>query len=547
MKIRLSLFAILLFLAVDPAKSQNIDTLKTEISIDNIRKIGGINLFKGDLYLLLKANTKYENKITQASEFYDLKQKYPDWYIYRLDTANYQIKSKLDTSYLPLATPQGFCLKTNLVYYVARKNMALNNIQFLSTTSKKTIKFKTKSALPIDPSFTEVGYPFLSKNADTLYFSAFHNTGYGNLDIWFIYRTEKGWSDPINAGKGINTHYDEIAPFLSPDNDLYFASNRKKNQGFDIYKRYHLDDSAILLSKAVNTVSDELYYCPIDNERAYLVSDQKKSSQLFLVSTFRNAEENILAIKNDPGKNLKVSQSLSNNSAFELSAIKTKEIIIDERSLKKTFELAQTKITPEMNDSLIKMSLFLENNPGDKLLICGHASPDGPDYINMELSKKRADVAFNWLIENKNLNTERIFKLYGGEYVFQDTISARNFSMFTAMSMTLPPLIAAYKMAPNETSKSILDRFNVTRDMMDVIEYELKKYLPMNDSMILYLPVRDVYVTKKAEKVGTIAQKYNIPKKALINCMQLQSEDIAPRTIIYIPDLQTEDDENLNN
>ena len=141
MKTIFLLLFIVIILGSTPTKSQNIDTIKTKIPIENIHKIGGINLYQGDLYLLLKANTKFENKITQASEFYDLKQKYPDWYIYRFDTADYQIKSKLDTSYLPLATPQGFCLKTNLVYYVARKNMALNRIQFLASTSKKTIKW----------------------------------------------------------------------------------------------------------------------------------------------------------------------------------------------------------------------------------------------------------------------------------------------------------------------------------------------------------------------------------------------------------------------
>lgn len=536
---------IFLFVGLSIAKPQNIDTVKTEIHLKNTRLIGGINLYQGNLYLLLKANSQFEYKITQASEFYDLKQKYPDWYIYKLDTLSKQVVSKLDTAYLPMAIPKGFCIKPNLAYYVAQSKTGITK-QYIASNPKKSIKFKSKLALPVNESFVGIGYPFLSRNADTLYFSAYHIMGYGKLDIWYMFKTNKGWSEPVNAGKEINTEYDEIAPYFAPNNDFYFASNRQKNKGFDIYKRYYLSKSASCLSNKVNTTDNEIFYCPINNESAYLVSDQKNTSQLFLINSARNNDDKLMVLKGEKRKNLEVTTSTINHSQFELSEIKNKEIVIDERSLTKTFELAQTQITSEMNDSLVKMNQFLENNPGDKLLICGHASPDGPEYINMELSIKRANGAYNWLIGNKQLNAERIFRLYGGEYVYQDTISARNFSMFTAISMTLPPLIAAFKLIDSDNAEKIFERFQVSSDMIELIQYELKKFLPMNDSSILYLPVRDVHVTKTTEKAESIALQYAISKHDLMFCNNFANENIAPKTIVYIPEPQSTDDEIMH-
>jgi Tol biopolymer transport system component len=85
--------------------------------------------------------------------------------------------------------------------------------------------------------------PFLSPDGNKLYFiSDMPLTGSGNkkdIDIWYATRKGDGWSEPINAGKMINSEKDEYYISFSKGGTIYFASNAETNQGdkwnFDIY------------------------------------------------------------------------------------------------------------------------------------------------------------------------------------------------------------------------------------------------------------------------------------------------------------------------
>lgn len=76
----------------------------------------------------------------------------------------------------------------------------------------------------------------LSYNGDILYLTKGINNNDFNL---YCSRFEKGkWEDPQNLGQIINTPYNEISPFYSPDGKwLYFSSEGHNSiGGFDIYK-----------------------------------------------------------------------------------------------------------------------------------------------------------------------------------------------------------------------------------------------------------------------------------------------------------------------
>jgi OOP family OmpA-OmpF porin len=67
----------------------------------------------------------------------------------------------------------------------------------------------------------------------------------GVEDLYVLIRDGEKWSAPKNLGPMINTRYQEITPFLSPDTKtLYFATNGRKGIGsFDIYAADRLDDT----------------------------------------------------------------------------------------------------------------------------------------------------------------------------------------------------------------------------------------------------------------------------------------------------------------
>ena len=71
-------------------------------------------------------------------------------------------------------------------------------------------------------------YFFLSENENILFFVSNRPGGQGGRDIWYSIRTNVGWSLAKNLSGGVNTEFDDIAPFISENLlDFYFSSNTK--------------------------------------------------------------------------------------------------------------------------------------------------------------------------------------------------------------------------------------------------------------------------------------------------------------------------------
>jgi outer membrane protein OmpA-like peptidoglycan-associated protein len=80
--------------------------------------------------------------------------------------------------------------------------------------------------------------PSLSADGRTLYFVSDRRSGLGRRDIWISKLDESGtWTRAVNAGKEINSIFDEISPFIhANDKTLYFASNGLPGfGGYDIF------------------------------------------------------------------------------------------------------------------------------------------------------------------------------------------------------------------------------------------------------------------------------------------------------------------------
>lgn len=74
-------------------------------------------------------------------------------------------------------------------------------------------------------------------NEEILYFSSDREGGFGGKDIYVVKRLPNGkWGEPMNLGESINTPYDEDAPFVDANGNLYFASQGHATMGgFDIF------------------------------------------------------------------------------------------------------------------------------------------------------------------------------------------------------------------------------------------------------------------------------------------------------------------------
>lgn len=80
--------------------------------------------------------------------------------------------------------------------------------------------------LPFNNDAFSTAHPALSPDEKRLYFSSNRNGGFGESDLWYVEINSNGsYGKPINLGPEINTEARETFPYISEENNLYFASD----------------------------------------------------------------------------------------------------------------------------------------------------------------------------------------------------------------------------------------------------------------------------------------------------------------------------------
>lgn len=118
---------------------------------------------------------------------------------------------------------------------------------------------------------TSFYYPFYNADSGRLYFSANFKDSYGGTDIYYVdMNNGQVMSQPINLGPRINSPGNEIAPYVF-DNSLYFSSDVFYGMGgMDIYRSNILPDKGfsipVNLGKGINTKYDEFGFIIKENQ-----------------------------------------------------------------------------------------------------------------------------------------------------------------------------------------------------------------------------------------------------------------------------------------
>jgi hypothetical protein len=96
--------------------------------------------------------------------------------------------------------------------------------------------WKTVYPFPFNNRNYSISDPWISDDGKVLYFSSDMNGGFGGKDIYKSEFVNNHWSKPVNLGETINTHLDEVYPFVYK-NTLYFSSTGHPGLGgLDIFK-----------------------------------------------------------------------------------------------------------------------------------------------------------------------------------------------------------------------------------------------------------------------------------------------------------------------
>ncbi len=124
--------------------------------------------------------------------------------------------------------------------------------------------------------------PYLSNNADTLYFASNRNGGKGGFDIYSLYKKNGIWDKQPIAIDAINTDANEIYPVAKPDTLMYTSDRVGGLGGYDLYQYSKSTKSNSNAGYPMNTSFDDLGLVSLGNQY-YLTSNRLGSIDIAAV------------------------------------------------------------------------------------------------------------------------------------------------------------------------------------------------------------------------------------------------------------------------
>jgi len=116
-------------------------------------------------------------------------------------------------------------------------------------------------------------------SSGNLIFSSNRPDGYGGMDLWKADFKDGRFGEPLNLGAAINTAGNEVFPFVTGLNKLYYSSNGRFGfGGLDVF-RQNLDGSEMkLLGKPVNSNADDFAIVVDGSGLGYLSSNREEET-----------------------------------------------------------------------------------------------------------------------------------------------------------------------------------------------------------------------------------------------------------------------------
>ncbi len=143
--------------------------------------------------------------------------------------------------------------------------------------------WRTAEELPFNSKEFSTCHPTLSKDGSQLFFASNRPGGYGGMDIYVSTRVKGVWSAPINLGPTINTAGNELFPFISKNEVLFFSSNGHRGMGgLDVFAAKKVDQKdngswskRENIGTPFNTEKDDFgFYMDESAEYGYLTSNR---------------------------------------------------------------------------------------------------------------------------------------------------------------------------------------------------------------------------------------------------------------------------------
>jgi outer membrane protein OmpA-like peptidoglycan-associated protein len=274
--------------------------------------------------------------------------------------------------------------------------------------------------------------PFIHPNGQTLFFASDRTPSMGGFDIYYANFINDHWTEPINLGYPINNHKDQASIFITADGKKgYYADGKRKDFNYQSSYLYECDMPADLVAMPK---SDFIRLSVLDAKSKQPIAAQIEVYDMATDSCQQRIEvddydgETIIVV--NQGRDYLV-HIIKNGHLFETKYIDYKNqekptVTPEGKVFLQPIELAQSKILENVyfkyNDytlekksyiELNRLVAFLKANPGISIELEGHTDHVGSDKYNQQLSIKRAQTVYAYLVK-AGIDSNRLsYKGYG--------------------------------------------------------------------------------------------------------------------------------------
>ncbi|MFN0032809.1 MAG: OmpA family protein [Flavobacteriales bacterium] len=174
--------------------------------------------------------------------------------------------------------PGSYSPNDSVLYFSSANNYGRTRSHNLKifAVKKNDAGWGTPELLPFCDVQSDYAHPWFDASQNLLVFSSNRSGGLGQMDIWFCYKIETGWSEPVNCGMMVNGEGNEIFPTVY-DGDIYYSSNSGEGlSGFDLKKALRAQQwkSSVLLPEPFNSTADDISVFFLNEQKAMLTSNR---------------------------------------------------------------------------------------------------------------------------------------------------------------------------------------------------------------------------------------------------------------------------------
>lgn len=347
------------------------------------------------------------------------------------------------------------------------------SVLYLFKATKDGDKWVNVQALSLNNKDYSVKSPSVSKDGKTLYFASDMPGGFGLFDIYKVSIDENGMlGEPENLGAKINTEGQEMFPFISDKDILYFSSNGHLGLGgLDVF---HTTESGDVVNAGVpvNSNSDDLAFTineetgegyvssnrpggkggddiyglkriePCNVNVITTVVDKETNNPLAGVAVTIKDANNRVVSNQTTDSNGQVQYTVSCDKSLEISGVlkdylsnyitysgsKGKEalvqlnldpidvIIVKDKVVLNPimFDFDKANITEQGAFELDKLVSIMQKYPDMVIVAESHTDSRGPAKYNERLSERRAQSTVQYVI-SKGIDANRISGIGKGE------------------------------------------------------------------------------------------------------------------------------------